>query len=76
MLKILAIHREKTPGKTLAKMDIEGAEFAVLEEAYKDALLCSSALTALTVEWHDKAFTKCRAHEVRAGCRLRNIDRC
>ena len=77
LMKTLARHREKTPGKTVAKMDIEGAEYAALEEAHAHSLMCSSALTAMTIEWHEKMMKPCVGKEAttRLGCRFRNGDR-
>jgi hypothetical protein len=49
------LNQYANPGNRLMKMDIESAEFTVLPKFLEKKLLCKSKLTALTIEWHDKA---------------------
>ena len=41
---------------TVAKMDIEGEEFAVLEDLASEKLLCRKHIHTITIEYHDKPF--------------------
>ena len=40
----------------IAKMDIEGKEFAVLEDLASENLLCRKRLGTITIEYHDTPF--------------------
>lgn len=49
---IETLSKQALPGYKLMKMDIEGAEFAVLSHLLERGLLCEGSLDKMTIEWH------------------------
>ena len=60
MKKIRLAHFIKTVLKNthipIAKMDIEGEEFAVLEDLASENLLCRKHIHTITIEYHNTPF--------------------
>ena len=60
MKKIRLAHFIKTVLKNthiaIAKMDIEGEEFAVLEDLASEKLLCQKHIHTITIEYHNTPF--------------------
>ena len=63
-------------------LDVEGAEYAILEDAVNKSLFCKQVLDEITIEWHDKVWPFAGRREsrgcpktdegVRLGCKVRN----